>query len=106
MNRLIKIVIVAGIGCTVGSSVFAATPLLDEREDRQHHRILQGVNSGELTRKESIRLVQGQRQLRRAEHRVKADGDVTRKERARLQHKANKESARIRHNKHDKRKQP
>lgn len=84
--------------------LFAGTPVLDERQQNQKQRIKQGVNSGELTKKETKRLVKGQAQLQRMENRAKSDGVVTKKERAKLQHKANKESAKIAKNKHDRQK--
>jgi uncharacterized membrane protein YebE (DUF533 family) len=82
------------------------TPVLDKRQVNQKVRIAQGVKSGELTAKETARLIKGQKQLQRMENRAKADGVVTAKERAKLQHKANKESKKIFHNKHDQQKRP
>jgi hypothetical protein len=82
------------------------TPVLDKRQQNQKARIVQGVKSGELTAKETARLVKGQKQLQRMEKHAKADGVVTPKERARLQHKANKESKKIFRNKHDNQKRP
>ena len=81
--------------------LLAGTPVLNERQDNQKARIKQGVKSGELTKKETKRLVKGQAQLQKMEAKAKSDGVVTKKERARLQHKANKESAKIYKNKHD-----
>ncbi len=86
--------------------VQAGTPKLDKKERHQKTRIIQGVRSGELTRKETRHLIKGQRQLHGMERRAKADGVVTRKERVRLNLKAEQESARIYHNKHDKQKRP
>ncbi len=77
---------------------------LDQKQQNQRQRIKQGVVSGELTKKETKRLVKGQKQLNRMERRAKADGVVTRKERARLHKKANRESAKIAKNKHDRQK--
>ena len=88
-------------GLFAASSVFAATPNLDKREHRQKTRIVNGVESGELTATETKRLVRGQRQLHRMARLAKADGVVTAGERARLHHKANKESRKIYRQKHD-----
>ena len=90
----------------MSSQLFAATPVLNERQENQKERITQGVKSGELTKTEARRLVKGQAQLQRMEIRAKSDGVVTKKEKVRLQHKANKESAKILKNKHDKQKRP
>lgn len=79
----------------------ADTPLLDQREQNQKERIVQGVRSGELTRAETRRLVAGQANLRRLEARAKSDGEVTARERVRLQREANQQSRRIARQKHD-----
>lgn len=81
--------------------LFAGTPGLDGREHHQAQRIRHGVQSGELTRPEARRLVRGEARLHRNEARAKADGIVTSRERARLQHEANVESRRIYRQKHD-----
>jgi hypothetical protein len=85
----------------VSGPIFAGTPGLDQREHRQAQRIRQGVHSGELTRPETRRLVRGEARLHRHEAAAKADGVVTARERARLQHEANVESKRIYRQKHD-----
>ena len=78
------------------------TPDIDKRQKNQQQRIAQGIASGELTKRESKQLIQGQKQLHRMETRAKSDGVVTKKERARLNKKAYKESLKIKHNKTDK----
>src|SRR5690349_933843 len=77
------------------------TPGVDQRQENQHARIQQGVASGELTRAEAARSRSDQREIRRTEKRMKADGQVTNRERARLQRKENKASRKLRRNKHD-----
>ena len=79
----------------------AGTPRLDAREHNQRERIAQGIRSGELTRPEARRLVGGEIGLHRAERYAKADGVVTRAERCRLEHRADRLSARIWRQKHD-----
>ncbi|MEE4246122.1 MAG: hypothetical protein V2I33_11975 [Kangiellaceae bacterium] len=83
------------------NQVNAAPASVNARQASQKARIAQGVATGELTRKETTRLVRGQAQLQRMENRAKADGVVTRTEQVRLQRKANKESRKIRRNKND-----
>ncbi len=51
--------------------------------------------SGELNAKEAARLDAGQAKVAAAEDKAKADGKVTRKERAKLQHMENKQSRHI-----------
>ena len=85
-------------------AVFAqssATPVFDQRQANQEQRIQQGVQSGTLTQREAARLEKGQDRLQAKEDRAKADGVVTRQERANLQRAENNQSARIYNQKHD-----
>ena len=97
--------LLAGIGLclsiAMAGSVAAGTPRIDQREHHQRGRIHHGMKSGELTRLESRRLAAGQVHVHRVEHRAKADGVVTARERAHLQHEANQQSRRIYRQKHD-----
>ena len=78
-----------------------STPGFDQRQANQEQRIQQGVQSGALTSQEAARLERGQDRLQRLEDKAKADGTVTKQERARLQHAENVESKRIYRQKHD-----
>jgi hypothetical protein len=80
------------------------TPGIDKREARQERRIQQGVNSGELTAKETHRLDKQQQHIDNMENRAEADGSVTAKERARIHHAQDRASADIRRKKHNERK--
>jgi len=77
------------------------TPRIDRREANQKHRIQQGVRSGELTRRETARLAAEQARIRAMERRARSDGDVTARERARLQRELNQSSRHIYRQKHD-----
>mgnify|MGYP003575687574 CR=1 FL=1 len=77
------------------------TPMVDQRQKVQRHRVHNGVAYGELTRREAVDARHDQRRIRRTERRAKADGVVTNQERARLQHKQNKASRELRRDKHD-----
>lgn len=79
----------------------SATPGIDKRQENQEKRIQQGVNSGALNEREAARLEKGQRRVERMEERAKADGKVTPKERARIQHAENVQSKKIYREKHD-----
>ncbi len=79
----------------------AGTPNLDRREAHQQQRIAHGIESGQLNAREAARLERGEARLNRHEARAKADGMVTRRERAALQHEANNMSKRIYRQKHD-----
>ncbi len=79
----------------------AATPGIDKRQEIQQKRIDQGVQSGELSKRETTRLERHQTGIGKMEDKAKADGTVTKKERAHLHHAQNNESQRIHRQKHD-----
>ena len=80
----------------------AATPGIDKRQANQEKRIQQGVQSGQLTGREAARLEKGQARIETMKERAKADGVVTKQERAHIEHAQNVESRRIAREKHDK----
>jgi len=61
----------------------------------------QGVRAGQLARRETHRLRQGQRHIRRMELRARADGQVGPRERVRLQRARERQSVRIWRLKHN-----
>ena len=100
MRKLVALLI--PIALTVVMQVNAqSTSRVDQRQHNQHARIRHGVASGELTRREAVDAAHNQRHIRRAERRVKADGHVTRRERARLHRRQNQASRELRRNTHD-----
>ncbi len=90
-------------GAAVSGTAFAATstPSLDQREANQQQRINQGVATGQLTPRENARLQKRANRLEANEQRAKADGVVTPSERRRLQREANRNSRKIHRQKHD-----
>lgn len=78
-----------------------ATPRVDQRQARQQQRIEQGAASGALTPREANRLERGQQRVENMEDRAKADGVVTRRERAHLHQAQDVQSQRIARQKHD-----
>jgi hypothetical protein len=77
---------------------FAATPLINARQNAKQHRIFKGVQSGELNFNETKKLVQGQA---RVQNLAKASGVVTPLERARIHAAQNIQSGRIFLKKHN-----
>ncbi len=77
------------------------TPVVDWREHHQQDRIYAGVRDGSLTPREYRRLERGEARIQGAEARYKADGVVTRGERARLDGMLDRESRAIYRNRHD-----
>ena len=99
--------LVAAIALTAGGIAFAQTPApttpnLDKREALQQQRIDQGVASGQLNARETNRLDKREAKLAADEAAAKADGKVNRAERRKLQREANRDSAAIHRQKHDK----
>lgn len=74
---------------------------IEQRLDRQHWRIKQGVRSGELTRKEARSLRRQQRRISRLERRFSSDGWLDRGERHELRDKLDRASDRIYRLKHN-----
>ena len=74
---------------------------LDRRQQRQQDRIHQGEASGQLTPREARRLHNEQAYIRGAEGRMRADGNLSPQERARLntmQNRGSQDINRLRHN--------
>ncbi len=99
--RVLMLTLAAAMLTATLAAAGTATPRVDRREVRQHARIHQGVKSGELTRHEARSLRAGQRHVNRMERRAKADGRVTARERARLNHAQNRQSRHIWRLKHN-----
>jgi hypothetical protein len=76
-------------------------PGVNTRQHNQQARIHEGVKSGELTRRETHRLREEQRDVRQLERAYKSDGTLTRAERTDLHHEQNQTSRNIRRQKHD-----
>lgn len=101
--RILVLVAAFAALSSIVASAHTASPRIDRREARQHHRIAQGVRSGELTRGEARRLRAGQLHVHRMERRAKADGIMTPRERARIGRAQNVQSRHIARWKHNQR---
>lgn len=77
------------------------TPVVDQRQENQEKRIEQGVQSGEINKREERRLKRQQERIEKAEDRAKADGTVTNEEKRQLKRMQNRASRNIHHQKHD-----
>jgi len=99
-----KIKLLVAMIATVPITALAAGPHAQNVNQRQHNqqaRIHQGVKSGQLTRPEAHRLQAEQRHIRREEHAYRADGHLSRGERADLRHDLNRSSRHIAAQTHD-----
>jgi len=80
---------------------------INQRQENQRGRIANGVESGELTARETARLAREQAHIYRMEDRLRGSGDeFTRRERARVQHELNQSSRHIYRQKHDRQDYP
>lgn len=76
-------------------------PRVDQRQAQQKKRVVAGVESGALTKKETVQLAKGQAHVRRVERRAEADGQVTAREKVRMEKAQDRQSRRIYRQKHD-----
>jgi hypothetical protein len=85
-------------------SVEAGT--ITNREARQQKRIAEGVESGELTARETARLERQETKIEADRQKALADGTMTKREKAKLTREQNRTSRHIYWQKHDAQKQP
>jgi hypothetical protein len=78
-----------------------STPGIDARQAKQEARIDKGVASGALTPAEAKRMDAREAHVGKVEDRAKADGTVTKAEKAHITHAQDKASRKIRRQKHD-----
>lgn len=76
-------------------------PKMNARQIKQDKRINQGIRSGELTKKEAVRLQANQSRINYKEQKFKSDGALTAAERARLNNLQDKQNKVIYKQKHD-----
>ena len=74
---------------------------IDDRQDNQHDRILEGLRSGKLTQNEFFNLMQEQRSIRQQERQFLADGFLGPREYESLSQALNRADEHIRVEKHD-----
>ena len=88
---------------TIASAGFeqTKTPVIKERQENQQKRIAEGVKSGELTAKETKHLEGREVKIQKDKKEAKADGVVTKQERAKLRREENRTSRSIYRQKHD-----
>lgn len=74
---------------------------INSHQQKQEHRINQGVHNGSLTASEYARLQKGQYHVQRLETKARADNHVTARERAKILHAQAIQSHRIYRLKHN-----
>lgn len=109
MNPLWKFAFIAGLTFLIAAEVAygqtqsygTSDPGIQQRIENQERRIQQGVDSGQLTPKEAGKLEAREAKIRQDEARMKSDGNLTAKERQKLNKELDKQSNRIYRQKHD-----
>jgi hypothetical protein len=87
--------------CTL-TVALPAEARVNQRQDRQQHRIVKGINNGSLSARETAGLAKQQMSIRKYEHRSRADGNgLSLVERARIEHRRDRASRNIYRQKHD-----
>ena len=99
MKKLLGIAVLS----TLSLPAFAlqSTPHIDQRQANQAQRIERGIRSGQLNWHEAERLRQGQIQIRRMERQALADGRLSPREIAQIEHALDVEDRRIAQSRHD-----
>jgi len=102
MKRSLRaLVSIISVALAFGAAAQTATPNIDQRQASQQARIDNGKATGTLSKREASRMQAGQNKVAGMEAAAKADGKVTRRERAAITKEQNKQSRRIRTQKHD-----
>lgn len=102
MKKLVLVTgILASFALLPAAEAGTRSPGVNKRQHNQHHRIVDGVKSGELTRGEVRELRGEQRAIRIKKRAYKSDGDLSRSERKELHQDLNAASRNIHDEKHD-----
>lgn len=101
MKKVVVYVSAAILGSSSMVYAQANTPGIDQRQANQERRIDHGIATGQLTEREATRLGRLQQHIDNLENKAKADGTVTKGERARIAAAQDRASVRIAHEKHD-----
>jgi len=95
----IKFLFVAIILFTISAGTASAQSR--QRAVNQHHRIRQGVKSGEITAAERANIARKEKEVRQDTREARADGTVTRQERREIRRDQNRASRTIYRKKHN-----
>ena len=96
-----KIALTLAALCTL-TTALPAEARVNQRQDRQQHRIVKGIHNGSLTVRETKGLAKQQASIRQYERRSRADGNgLSLVERARIEHRQDRASHNIYRQKHD-----
>src|SRR5262245_51409139 len=88
-------VLATGLLGAVAGADPARDPVINHRQARQWKEIRQGIRSDDLTRRETARLIDGERDIARDERAAKSDCRFTARERLHIQRELNQERREI-----------
>ena len=94
---------VCAMAMVLGTAMTVEAARADRRQRKQAARVVDGVKSGELTKRETRQIVRQQRDVQRTKRRARADGKVTVRERVRIERKQDRASRNIARKKHNRR---
>ncbi len=98
-KAIVTVALIGFIGMTGIGNAWAGW--VSERQERQENRIVNGIRSGELTRRETRELLQEQYRIERFKSRAWSDGRLTPNERKRLTRRLDRASRHIYELKHN-----
>jgi len=101
MKKIVSLFVAVVFVLSASVASMAGSHGIDRREYREQQRINQGIRSGELTRREARRLEAGAARIKIDERFARSDGNLSPRERARLNRELNHESRGIYRQKHD-----
>ena len=103
MKRLTGVIMTGALlTLTLAEPILAQAGEVNERQKNQQGRIDEGVKSGELTKKETLKLEAEQAKIQKKKKRYKRNGgEIGPKERAKLEQEQDKASKHIYKEKHD-----
>jgi uncharacterized membrane protein YebE (DUF533 family) len=84
-----------------GSGICTTNAQIKHRSLNQHHRINEGVKSGELTKTEAHHLRKDQKNIHQAAKAARSDGKITRRERKNIKKEERRNSGEIYRKKHN-----
>jgi hypothetical protein len=101
MKRAVSILLLLVFVFGLSLVSFANTPFINRRERNQQRRIAHGIGEGQLTAREAARLEREEYQIHRYERHAKSDGNLSWRERQRLDNMLDREDRNIHHQRHD-----
>ncbi len=101
MKTLIATLIAASLSAACLAADTAEAAGINQRQAAQRDSIRAGIEDGSLTGREAHRLGRQQVNLERKEQHFRSDGELTRRERAKLQTTADRNRASIYRQRHD-----